>query len=88
MELTGILRCPETGKKLRFDDGEEIVRVENSNLEYPIVDGIVDFCGRTEDKGSTAYDKVAYRNGGSLSRILVFFVIFRDLCSFLISILK
>jgi ubiquinone/menaquinone biosynthesis C-methylase UbiE len=68
MKLTDILRCPETGKKLRFNDGDAIVHVEGSDLEYPVVNGIVDFCGRTEDKVSTAYDKVAHRYDALLSR--------------------
>lgn len=68
MELTDILRCPETGKKLRFDDGDAILRVEDSDLEYPIVDGIVDFCSRAEDRISTAYDKVADRYDAILTR--------------------
>jgi len=37
-------------------------------VTYPIIDGIVDFCGRTEDKVSTAYDKVAHRYDAILSR--------------------
>jgi len=68
MELTDILRCPETGNKLRFADGDAIVRVEDSDLEYPVVDGIVDFFGRTEDKVSKAYDKVADRYDAILTR--------------------
>ena len=61
MELTDIIRCPETGKKLRFDEGNTIVHAEDSNIEYPVVDGIVDFCHGAADKVSTAYDKIADR---------------------------
>ena len=68
MKLTDILRCPETGKKLRFDDGDAIVRVEGSDLEYPVVDGIVDFCPGIKDEVSTAYDKIAERYDTILTR--------------------
>jgi len=68
MELADILRCPETGKKLRFDDGNSIVRIEGSDLEYPVVDGIVDFCPGAADKVSKAYDKVSDRYDAILTR--------------------
>jgi ubiquinone/menaquinone biosynthesis C-methylase UbiE len=68
MELTDILRCPESGRKLRFDDRDAIVSVEDSDVTYPVVDGIVDFCGRTEDKVSKAYDEVAERYDAILTR--------------------
>ena len=41
MELIEILRCPRTGNRLRFDDGDSVVRVEDSDVTYPNVDGIV-----------------------------------------------
>ena len=68
MELIDILRCPETGKKLRFDDGDAIVRAEDSDLEYPLVNGIIDFCPGAADKVSTAYDKIADRYDATLTR--------------------
>jgi len=61
MELTDILRCPETGKKLRFDEGNTIVRTEDSDIKYPLVDGIIDFCPGAVDKVSMTYDKIANR---------------------------
>jgi ubiquinone/menaquinone biosynthesis C-methylase UbiE len=61
LELTEILRCPKTGNKLRFDDGDKIVHVADSDVEYPVVDGIIDFCPEAVDKVSKAYDKVADR---------------------------
>jgi ubiquinone/menaquinone biosynthesis C-methylase UbiE len=59
LELTKILRCPRTGNKLRFDGGDKIVHVTGSDVEYPVVDGIIDFCPEAVDKVSKAYDKVA-----------------------------
>ena len=44
MELIDILRCPRTGNRLRFGDGNSVVRVHGSDVTYPVVDGIVDFC--------------------------------------------
>jgi SAM-dependent methyltransferase len=54
--LTDILRCPRTGYGLRFGDGVAVVRVHGSDVTYPIVDGIVDFCPEVKDKISSAYD--------------------------------
>jgi ubiquinone/menaquinone biosynthesis C-methylase UbiE len=68
MKPVDILRCPQTGNKLRFDDGDKIVHVANSNVEYSVIDGIIDFCPGAVDKVSTAYDKVADRYDMLLSR--------------------
>jgi SAM-dependent methyltransferase len=56
VELTDILRCPRTGNRLRFGDGDSVVRVHGTDVTYPIVDGIVDFCPDVKDKISKAYD--------------------------------
>lgn len=56
MKLIHILRCPRTGNRLRFVDGDSVVRVHGSDVTYPIVDGIVDFCPDVKDKISKAYD--------------------------------
>lgn len=61
MELTEILRCPKTGNKLRFHDEDSIVHVEHSDVTYPIIDGIVDFCPEVRDTVSRSYDAVASR---------------------------
>jgi SAM-dependent methyltransferase len=61
MELADILRCPKTGNKLRFYDEDSIVRVENSDVTYPIIDGIVDFCPQAQDTISASYDAIASR---------------------------
>ena len=61
MKLTDILICPRTGNRLRFDDGDSVVHVENSEVTYPIVDGIVDFCPEVRDTVSKAYDAFASR---------------------------
>ena len=44
MEVTEVLKCPRTGNKLRFDDADSVVAVEESSITYPITSGIVDFC--------------------------------------------
>jgi len=59
MELTEVLKCPKTGNKLRFDDDDSVVAVEDSSITYPIIDGIVDFCPESEDKVSRSYDGIA-----------------------------
>ena len=56
MELTDILMCPSTGNRLRFNDGESVVHVDHSDVTYPIVDGIVDFCPNDKNTTSKAYD--------------------------------
>ncbi len=61
MELPDILRCPKTGNKLRLYYEDSIVRVENSGITYPIVDGIVDFCPQAQDTISASYDAIAFR---------------------------
>jgi len=61
MELMDILRCPKTGNRLRFDEHHSVVRVEQSDLTYPLVDGIVDLCGQQPDRITAAYDGAASR---------------------------
>ena len=60
MELTDILRCPRTGSRLRFGDGDSVVRVHGSDVTYPVVDGVVDFCPNVKDRISKAYDRFAF----------------------------
>ena len=61
MEVTEVLRCPKTGNKLRFDDADSVVAVEDSPITYPIIDGIVDFCPEAKDAVSASYDGFALR---------------------------
>ena len=61
MEFMKVLRCPKTGNKLRFSDADSVVYVENSDITYPIIDGIVDFCPQVRDIVSRSYDKFASR---------------------------
>lgn len=68
MILTEILQCPKTGNKLLFRSGDSVVRVERSDVTYPVVDGIIDFCPQTSDEISAAYDKIADRYNGILAR--------------------
>jgi SAM-dependent methyltransferase len=50
-----------TGNRLRFDGAAATVRVEHSDLTYPILDGIIDLCPESHDRISASYDKVANR---------------------------
>ena len=53
-------RCPKTGNRLRFGNGDSVVRVQDSELVYPIVDGIIDFCPEVKDEVSEAYDGASF----------------------------
>lgn len=68
MKLLDILRCPRTGNRLQFEDGSMVVHVEHSDVNYPVIDGILDFYPVSEDKVSRAYDKIAHRYDMLLSR--------------------
>ena len=70
MDLTDILKCPRTGSSLRFGDGDSVVRVDGSEVTYPIVDGIVDFCPDVKDKVSRAYDAFSSRYDGYMASTL------------------
>lgn len=61
MEWIEVLRCPRTGGVLRPDETGAAVRVENSDLAYPVSDGVIDFCPESRDRVAAAYDKVAPR---------------------------
>jgi ubiquinone/menaquinone biosynthesis C-methylase UbiE len=63
-----ILRCPQTGNRLQFSDCDSVVHVARSDVTYPVIDGIIDFCPGAVDKVSTAYDKVADRYDAILTR--------------------
>jgi ubiquinone/menaquinone biosynthesis C-methylase UbiE len=61
MGWTDILRCPKTGNRLHFDGSGSILRVEHADVTYPVIDGIADFCPKSNDRVATAYDKVVPR---------------------------
>ena len=61
MDWIGTLRCPATGSNVRLDEAASLVHVEYSDLTYPIIDGVVDFCPDSDDKISASYDKIASR---------------------------
>jgi ubiquinone/menaquinone biosynthesis C-methylase UbiE len=61
MKFVELFRCPVTGNKLRFSDTDSIVYVENSDITYPVIDGIIDFCPEASDAVSTSYDGFASR---------------------------
>jgi SAM-dependent methyltransferase len=56
-----ILQCPETGNSLQLDEAASLVRVKCSDVTYPLIDGVIDFCPKTHTKISASYDKVASR---------------------------
>jgi ubiquinone/menaquinone biosynthesis C-methylase UbiE/uncharacterized protein YbaR (Trm112 family) len=56
-----ILQCPKTGEKLRLDPSAAAVCAGHSDVTYPIVEGIVDFCPERNDRIAAAYDKVVPR---------------------------
>jgi len=59
VELTDLLRCPETGEPLHFDEAASVLRAKASDVTYPMIDGIVDFCPQGQDRIAASYDKVA-----------------------------
>lgn len=61
MDVLEILRCPQTGNRLRFGDGDSFVCVEGCDVRYPVVEGIVDFCGEAGDVAAAPYDRFAPR---------------------------
>jgi ubiquinone/menaquinone biosynthesis C-methylase UbiE len=67
-----MLVCPKTGNSLRFNDEDSIVRVENSDVTYPVIDGIVDFRYEEQDSISTSYDAIAPRYDSYITSSNVF----------------
>jgi len=61
VELTDILQCPKTEQPLHLDEAALILRAEDSDVTYPVIGGIVDFCPDAHDRISASYDKVAAR---------------------------
>jgi SAM-dependent methyltransferase len=61
VDWTNILRCPKTGNSLQLDEAASLLRVEHSELTYPFVGGIIDFCPASQDRIAGSYDRVASR---------------------------
>ncbi|MFC1765177.1 methyltransferase domain-containing protein [Planctomycetota bacterium] len=61
VELTDILRCPQTGQRLKFNKAASVWRGDGSEVAYPVIDGIIDFCPQTRDRISASYDRFARR---------------------------
>ena len=61
MKLPKFLRCPKTANKLRFSDTDSVVYVENSDIIYPVINGIIDFCPKVRGVVSASYDAFASR---------------------------
>ncbi len=68
MELTDLVQCPNTGRRLQFDHTSQIAHVEGSDIAYPIIDQIIDFMPDTLTKVSMSYDKVASRYDAVLTK--------------------
>lgn len=68
MELTDILRCPKTGNQLRFGNEGSTLYAEGTDVTYPVIDGIIDFCGQEQDGISASYDAIAPRYDSILTR--------------------
>ncbi|MHC4673791.1 MAG: methyltransferase domain-containing protein [Planctomycetota bacterium] len=71
MEFDDILICPKTKNRITIDTVNNIAKVEQSDIVYPIKAGIIDFLPDTTDRVSEAYDSVAssyddYVNSSSL----------------------
>jgi SAM-dependent methyltransferase len=69
VEWTDILRCPKTGQSLHFDEAASVLRGEVSDVTYPVIDGIVDFCPHAHDRVLASYDKVAARYNPTASTL-------------------
>ena len=69
--LEDILICPKTKNRITVDTANSIVKVEQSDISYPIKDGIIDFLPDTEDRTTKAYDSWAssYDNYMNLSSL-------------------
>lgn len=57
--IEDILICPKTRNKLSFDFANSEVKVDKTDISYPIVDGIIDFLPGVDDSISKAYDSRA-----------------------------
>jgi SAM-dependent methyltransferase len=73
---TEILRCPKTGQPLHFDEAASVLRGEQPEVNYPVIDGIADFCSGVQDRVSASYDRAAARydpciTGSTLSTKIV-----------------
>ncbi|MEW5814648.1 MAG: methyltransferase domain-containing protein [Spirochaetota bacterium] len=57
--LEDILICPKTGKRISFDFENSEVKVKETDISYPIRDGIIGFLPTIEDRISKAYNSRA-----------------------------
>lgn len=63
-EVISLFRCPQTNKKMIFDETKSCFKVENEKICYPVVEGIIDFISPVSedyesDKIIKAYDKIS-----------------------------
>jgi ubiquinone/menaquinone biosynthesis C-methylase UbiE/uncharacterized protein YbaR (Trm112 family) len=58
--IEDILICPKTRNRISLDFANSEVKVENTDISYPIKDGIIDFLPGVDDSISKAYDSRAY----------------------------
>jgi ubiquinone/menaquinone biosynthesis C-methylase UbiE/uncharacterized protein YbaR (Trm112 family) len=57
--IEDILVCPKTRNRISFDFANSEVKVEKTDISYPIKDGIIDFLPGVDDSISKAYDSRA-----------------------------
>ena len=58
-DIENILICPKTRNRISFDFAHSEVKVEKTNMSYPITDGVIDFLPGVDDSISKAYDSRA-----------------------------
>lgn len=61
MNWMQLLRCPTTGGAVRLSADGSKALVDHSDVTYPVIDGIIDFCSESRDRISNAYDGAVSR---------------------------
>ena len=69
MDVLEILRCPQTGNKLRFGDGGAVVCVDGCDVRYAVVDGILTVVTGEADITSLEYDVTLNTISSSTGRL-------------------
>jgi ubiquinone/menaquinone biosynthesis C-methylase UbiE len=60
-QISDLLRCPKTRQLLQVDYQRGIATTADAKIQYPIIDGIIDFCSEANQQTSIAqsYDTVS-----------------------------
>jgi SAM-dependent methyltransferase len=56
MRIEDILICPKTKNRISFDPAKSEVKVENTDIAYPVRNGIIDFLPGVDDGITKAYN--------------------------------